>query len=651
MYCSAVEAPITKLRSTCGCDVAGPQLSVVIPAHNEAGSIRDTVDEIARRSSERRSTTRSSSSTTRALTAPPTSSALSPPTIHASATTCSHNPRGFGFAVRAGLDLFQGDVVAIVMADGSDDPADLVRYLEVIEEGYDCAFGSRFVRGSSVHDYPKVKLGLNRIVNFGIRVLFRSGYNDTTNAFKAYRREVIDTVQPLLSNHFNLTVEIPLKAIVRGHSYKVVPISLAQPQGGRVEAVPSGDGEPVRVHRALRAARAAPESRRLQEVGNRDAWRSVARRRSKALRPEMTSAEVGRRRVRDRRAAVRARVPAAVHRSAKAFEMDEGAVNAYAVRVLDGAVPHRDFLTFYGPGNLWLVAGAFEVFGESVGVSARWGSCIACSSSCRCSCSDRGSAASRRRARGRRGHHDHGRRSHLGVRDVRGARVRASRARASGAGRRGGAVDGLRRGSGRRGSSRAGRRARSGSTSASRSCSGRFRFWRSCSGAAGWCRGGLLAALAIYAVHLAIVGPERIQRVVEDLLAAGPGRYLQSADHLGLPGQSARRRRSRAAALARGGSVSRLAQPARSRRARPLRRALFSLALLPLTISRDGPAHIRPYAIVPLSLLPALVLLVVRAVCASAGRASSRRLRSRRSRLGCGSTTVTTRSTTSRPAA
>ena len=111
------------------------------------------------------------------------------------------------------------------MADGSDDPEDLVRYYRALEEGYDCAFGSRFIRGSAVRDYPRLKLALNRVVNTGIRVLFRSGYNDTTNAFKAYRREVIDTVQPLLSNHFNLTVEIPLKAIVRGHSYKVIPIS------------------------------------------------------------------------------------------------------------------------------------------------------------------------------------------------------------------------------------------------------------------------------------------------------------------------------------------------------------------------------------------------------------------------------------------
>jgi dolichol-phosphate mannosyltransferase len=132
---------------------------------------------------------------------------------------------GFGLTVRAGLEAFQGDAVAIVMADGSDDPKDLVRYHHLLAEGYDCAFGSRFLPGSRVDDYPKVKLIINRVVNFGIRLLFRHGYNDTTNAFKAYRREVIESIQPLLSNHFNLTVELPLKAFIRGHSYAIVPIS------------------------------------------------------------------------------------------------------------------------------------------------------------------------------------------------------------------------------------------------------------------------------------------------------------------------------------------------------------------------------------------------------------------------------------------
>jgi dolichol-phosphate mannosyltransferase len=132
---------------------------------------------------------------------------------------------GFGLTVRAGLERFAGDAVAILMADGSDDPRDLVRYHRILLQGYDCVFGSRFMSGSRVRNYPKVKLVINRVVNTGIRMLFRHGYNDTTNAFKAYRRDVIENIQPLLSNHFNLTVEMPLKAVIRGHSYAIVPIS------------------------------------------------------------------------------------------------------------------------------------------------------------------------------------------------------------------------------------------------------------------------------------------------------------------------------------------------------------------------------------------------------------------------------------------
>lgn len=135
----------------------------------------------------------------------------------------SHYERGFGMAIRAGLDVFEGDAVVIVMADASDDPEDLVKYHRLLADGWDCAFGSRFMPGAHVYDYPGLKLTINRLANWFIRVLFRHGYNDTTNAFKGYRREVIETIQPLLSKHFNLTVEMPLKAIVRGHSYAVIP--------------------------------------------------------------------------------------------------------------------------------------------------------------------------------------------------------------------------------------------------------------------------------------------------------------------------------------------------------------------------------------------------------------------------------------------
>jgi dolichol-phosphate mannosyltransferase len=132
-------------------------------------------------------------------------------------------PNGFGFAVRKGLESYTGDCVAIVMADMSDRPVDLVKYYRELDKGYDCVFGSRFIRGGKVVDYPKNKIFLNRFTNTIIRLLFGIKYNDVTNAFKLYRREALDGLRPFLSHHFNLTVELPLKAIVRGYSYAVVP--------------------------------------------------------------------------------------------------------------------------------------------------------------------------------------------------------------------------------------------------------------------------------------------------------------------------------------------------------------------------------------------------------------------------------------------
>ena len=132
---------------------------------------------------------------------------------------------GFGMAIRYGLTQITGDAVAIVMADGSDSPEDLLKYYHKLQEGYDCVFGSRFIQGGSVVDYPRHKLLLNRMANAFIRVLFGLTFNDITNAFKCYRREVIAGIQPLIAPHFNLTVEMPLKALVRGYSYAVVPIT------------------------------------------------------------------------------------------------------------------------------------------------------------------------------------------------------------------------------------------------------------------------------------------------------------------------------------------------------------------------------------------------------------------------------------------
>ena len=132
-------------------------------------------------------------------------------------------PHGFGFAVRRGLAAIEGDAVAIVMSDLSDSPEDLVAFYHKLLEGYDCVFGTRFSRGGRAIDYPWFKLILNRLVNQSIRLMFMLPYNDMTNAFKLYRRSVITGLHPLLAHHFNLTVELPLKAIIRGYSFAVLP--------------------------------------------------------------------------------------------------------------------------------------------------------------------------------------------------------------------------------------------------------------------------------------------------------------------------------------------------------------------------------------------------------------------------------------------
>ena len=134
-------------------------------------------------------------------------------------------PGGFGRAIRSGLEAVRGDVVVIYMADLSDSPEDVVAYYRKIGEGYDCVFGSRFIRGSKVENYPRFKLFCNRIVNRCIQVMFWTRFNDLTNAFKAYRTAVIRDCGPYRACHFNLTIEMSLGALIRRYNVAQIPIS------------------------------------------------------------------------------------------------------------------------------------------------------------------------------------------------------------------------------------------------------------------------------------------------------------------------------------------------------------------------------------------------------------------------------------------
>ena len=133
---------------------------------------------------------------------------------------------GLGGAINLGIEKSSGDKVTIMMADLSDHIEDLVRYNDIMDKNkVDAVLGSRFIRGSKVKDYPLQKLILNRIFNFFVSFIFWNRYNDYTNAFKIYRKKVLLEISPLISESFNIFLEIPLKIISRKYKYKIVPIN------------------------------------------------------------------------------------------------------------------------------------------------------------------------------------------------------------------------------------------------------------------------------------------------------------------------------------------------------------------------------------------------------------------------------------------
>ncbi len=200
------------------------RLSIVIPAYNEEGSIEQTISQIgdalcvANIDHEIIVCNDHSSDQTEEV--------LRKICRENKAVKYINNPAssGYGMAVRCGFDHCEGDCVAIMMADLSDHPDDLVAFYRVmVEKDVDCVFGSRFIKGGEITNYPPVKLLLNRFANLMVKWVFRLDYNDCTNAFKLFRRETIEGLKPFLSPHYNLTLELPLKAIVRGYSYAIVP--------------------------------------------------------------------------------------------------------------------------------------------------------------------------------------------------------------------------------------------------------------------------------------------------------------------------------------------------------------------------------------------------------------------------------------------
>ena len=134
--------------------------------------------------------------------------------------------KGLGSAIGLGINKSTKKFVCIFMCDNSDDLSDLMEYYKIINKNnLDAVLGSRFLKNSRITNYPILKMVLNRIFNYIVKIIFLSNYNDFTNAFKIYKRKTLKELMPIVSDHFNVFLELPLKIIIRKYKYKIIPIS------------------------------------------------------------------------------------------------------------------------------------------------------------------------------------------------------------------------------------------------------------------------------------------------------------------------------------------------------------------------------------------------------------------------------------------
>ena len=134
-------------------------------------------------------------------------------------------PPGYGKAIRKGFDRAKGNVLLPFNGDMCDSLDDAVRYLKIIkDEGYDMAFGSRYMKGGKVINYPSNKILVSKLGNLFLKVLFGIKCSDVTNTFKGFSRKSLQVIKPQ-ADSYEIGLELALKGVKKGLTYKTIPIS------------------------------------------------------------------------------------------------------------------------------------------------------------------------------------------------------------------------------------------------------------------------------------------------------------------------------------------------------------------------------------------------------------------------------------------
>lgn len=130
--------------------------------------------------------------------------------------------RGVVGALLTGFHAVEHGPLLVVMADLSDDLAQVSRMLDLYRQGYDVVVGSRYMKGGQILTGPVLKQGLSRIAGVSLHWLRRIPTHDATNAFKVYDSAMLRQFTLESQHGFELNLEITVKAFLAG--YRIVEI-------------------------------------------------------------------------------------------------------------------------------------------------------------------------------------------------------------------------------------------------------------------------------------------------------------------------------------------------------------------------------------------------------------------------------------------
>jgi len=144
----------------------------------------------------------------------------------------NRNACGFANALKTGFAAADGEAVIPVMADLCDDLSTIKKMLEKMDEGYDIVCGSRYIEGGTRLGGSKLKGFLSSLAGHSLYWLLGIPTHDIANAFKIYKRRVLDAIN-IEASGFEISMEIPLKAFYLGFKITELPTVWRERQKGK----------------------------------------------------------------------------------------------------------------------------------------------------------------------------------------------------------------------------------------------------------------------------------------------------------------------------------------------------------------------------------------------------------------------------------